>query len=86
MQYQSKMKKLTEGTSVDLTVANTAYSWHTWSSQLRLKNTLTASLQRGCPGYDAKQSDAEASVILELGRCRVSLHCYHSQLHFGPEC
>ena len=35
-------------------------------------NTPTASLQRGkdssneCPGYDTKQSDGEASVILEL--------------------
>ena len=38
-----------------------------------LKNTLTASLQRGmtphpneCPGYDTKQSDGEVPVILGL--------------------
>ena len=42
-----------------------------------LLNTLTASLQSGktpppnkCPGYDTKQSDGEASVILELWRMR----------------
>ena len=41
-------------------------------SQLRLLNTLTASLQRGrtppneCPGYDTKQSDGEAPALLEL--------------------
>ncbi len=41
-------------------------------SRLGLKNTLTASLQRGnpptnkCPGYDTKQSDGEVPVMLEL--------------------
>ena len=43
-----------------------------WPSQLGLKNTLTASLQRGktqpphneCPGYDTKQFDGEAPVML----------------------
>ena len=40
--------------------------------QLELLNTPTVSLQRGktstneCPGYDTKQSDGEASVMLEL--------------------
>ena len=42
------------------------------SSQLGLKNTLTASQQRGktppnkCPWYDTKQSDDEVPVMLEL--------------------
>ena len=43
-------------------------------SQLELYNTPTASLQRGktppplnkCPGYDTKQSEGEATVMLEL--------------------
>ena len=40
-------------------------------SQLGLKNTPTASRQRGippneCPGYDTKQSDGQFPVILEL--------------------
>ena len=41
-------------------------------SQLGLKNTLTAPLQRGktprneCPGYDTKQSDGEVLAMLEL--------------------
>ena len=43
-----------------------------WPSQLGLQNTLTASLQKGktlpneCLGYDTKQSDVEASAILQL--------------------
>ena len=42
------------------------------ASRLGLQNTPTASLQRGktppneCPAYDTKQSDGEASVMLEL--------------------
>ena len=42
-----------------------------WPNQLGLQNALTASLQRdkippyGCPGYDIKQSDGEAPVMLE---------------------
>ena len=46
-------------------------------SQLGLKNTLTAPLQRGktpppneCPGYDTKQSDGEVPAVLELWRMR----------------
>ena len=42
-------------------------------SRLGLKNTPTASLQRGktpppneCPGYDTKQSDGEVPAVLEL--------------------
>ena len=41
-------------------------------NQLELKNTLTASLQRGktslieCPWYDTKQSDAEGLAMLEV--------------------
>ena len=41
-------------------------------SQLGLKNTLTAPLQRGkippneCPAYDTKQSDGEVPAVLEL--------------------
>ena len=41
-------------------------------SQPRQQNTPTASLQRDrtpskeCPGYDTKQSDAKASVMLEV--------------------
>ena len=44
----------------------------TWLSQLGLQNTPATSLQRGLdspnlyPGYDTKQSDYEALVILEL--------------------
>ena len=43
-----------------------------WPSRLGWQNTLTASVQRGktppneCPGYDSKQPDGEASVILEV--------------------
>ena len=41
-------------------------------SRLGLQNTPTASLQRGktppnlCPGYDTKESDGEAPVMLKL--------------------
>ena len=42
-----------------------------WPSRLWLPNTPTTSLQRGktpneCPGYNTKQSDGKASVMLEL--------------------
>ena len=43
-----------------------------WPSWLGLQNTPTASLQRGktppnkCSGYGTKQSDGEASIMLEL--------------------
>ena len=44
-----------------------------WPSQLELQNTPTVSLQKArplphieCPGYDTKQSDGKAPVILEL--------------------
>ena len=30
-----------------------------------------------CPGYDTKQFDGEASVMLEFGECRVPLYCHH---------
>ena len=44
----------------------------TWPSQLGLQDTLTAYLQKAktfsneCPVYDSKQSDSDASVMLEL--------------------
>ena len=46
-------------------------SGSTWLSQLGQQNTLTASLPRSknpneCPGYDTKQSDFEALVMLKL--------------------
>ena len=34
-----------------------------------------------CLGYGTKQSDGEASVMLE---CGIPFHCYHSQVHPGP--
>ena len=43
-----------------------------WPSWWGLQNTPTASVPKGnppsneCPGYDTKQSDGEASVMLEL--------------------
>ena len=43
-----------------------------WPGRLGLQNTLTACLLRSksppnkCPGYDTKQSDGEALVMLEL--------------------
>ena len=43
-----------------------------WPSQLGLQNTLIASRQKGkipldkCSGYDTKQYDGEASVMLEF--------------------
>ena len=38
-----------------------------WLSQLGLLNMPTVSLQRGkTPGYDGKQSDSEALVMLEF--------------------
>ena len=43
-----------------------------WFIRLGLQNTSTASLQRGktlpneWPGYDTKQSDGEAPVMLEI--------------------
>ena len=36
-------------------------------------------------GYDTKQSDGEASVMLELWKCGISLHCHHSQVYSGLE-
>ena len=37
------------------------------AQQLVLQNTLTASLQRcKTPGYDTKQSDGEAPIMLQL--------------------
>ena len=47
-------------------------SKYVWQKQLRLQNTPNASLQRDkipfnkCPGYDTKQSNGEAQVMLEL--------------------
>ena len=39
----------------------------------------TADLQRcKCLGYDSKQSDDEASLMLEL-------RCHRSQIHFSPK-
>ena len=37
-------------------------------------------------GYDTKQYDDEAPVMLELWECRVSLHCHPSQVHSDLEC
>ena len=37
-----------------------------------------------CLGYDIKQYDWEAPVMLELSECRVLLHCHRSQVHSGP--
>ena len=34
----------------------------------------------GCPEYDAKPSDGEASV-LELGKCEVFIHYHFSQVY-----
>ena len=36
-------------------------------------------------GYEKIQSDSEASVMLDLWECSVSLHCQHSQAHSGLE-
>ena len=38
-----------------------------------------------CPGYGIKQSDTEASVMLDLCGKRRSLYCHRSQVQFGPE-
>ena len=38
-----------------------------------------------CPGYDSKQSDGGAPVMLELWACRVLLRCHHSQVHSDLE-
>ena len=38
-----------------------------------------------CPGYDTKQSDGEAPVMLGHGECRAPLHCHCFQVHSGPE-
>ena len=61
--FQCKRKEL---------LIQTNFTRLNWPSQLELQNTPTASLHRGktppykCPGYDMKQSDGEALVIMEL--------------------
>ena len=38
-----------------------------------------------CPGYDTKQSDGEAPVMLELWAMRNTPHCHRPLGHSGPE-
>ena len=62
-----------------------------WPSKLRLQNTPTAPLQRGktlpnkCLGYDTKQSDGEAPVMLGIWgiRCTPSLPSLLGSLWVG---
>ena len=63
------------GVALVVLVSWNHYPRKTQPSRLRLWHTPTASLQRGktahppsneCPGYDIKQSDGEAPVMLEL--------------------
>ena len=34
---------------------------------------------------DTKQSNGEVPVMLGIWGMRITLHCYHSQVHSGPE-
>ena len=38
-----------------------------------------------CLGYDTKQYDGEASVMLELWEIGGPLYCHRSQVHSGPK-
>ena len=46
--------------------------------------TTTTTTTNECPVYDIKQSDGEDPVMLEIGECRISLHCHCSQVHSDP--
>ena len=37
------------------------------------------------PGYDVKQSNGEAPVILNFGECGILLHFHHSHVQSGLE-
>ena len=62
-------------------------------SRLGLKNTLTASLQRGktpshneCPGYNTKKSDGEVTVIARaLGNAEYPSIAIGPRVHSGSE-
>ena len=54
--------------------------------QLQLYRRVGPSSHNKCPGYDIKQPNGEAPVMLELwGNAEYPLHCHHSQVHSGSE-
>ena len=66
----SRVIPKTQKMVLDTDLLNTQH--YKWPSRLGLQNTPAASLQRGktpfneCSGYDTKQSDGEAPVMLVL--------------------
>ena len=57
-----------------------------WGCQIRWLLLCTeVRLPNECSGYDTKQSDGEAPVMLELGGMLSILYCHHSQIQSDLE-
>ena len=68
---------------MEATMKRLKESFPLWPSRLGLQRGKTPP-NKG-PGYDPKQSDGVASVMLSFGKCGVPLYCHRSQVHLGPE-